>query len=92
MAWAAWGWELESSPGLKWEKQRGRGGCPPRCGLGPHLLAPCPAWGGAYPGNLADGDGEAVRGQQLRRGHSHAPLLRLPTVFLDLLWGDLGSA
>lgn len=48
--------------------------------------------GGAYPGDLADGDSEAVRWQQLRRGHGHAPLLRLPAVFLDLLWVDLGSA
>lgn len=25
-------------------------------------------------------------------GHSPAPLLRLPTIFLDLLWEGLGSA
>lgn len=49
-------------------------------------------WSGAYSRNLADGDSEAVRTEELRRGHRYAPLLRLPTVFLYLLQEGLGSA
>ena len=48
--------------------------------------------GGAYAGNLADSDSEAIRSEEFLRGHSHAPLLRLPTVFLDLLREGPGSA
>lgn len=48
--------------------------------------------GEAYTRNLADGDSEAVGLEEPRRGHSHAPLLGLPTVFLDLLGEGLGSA
>lgn len=51
-----------------------------------------PVSGGAHPRSLADGDCEAIRSEELWRGHSHAPLLCLPTVFLDLLWEGPGSA
>lgn len=62
-------------------------------GLGLHLLATPPCLpGGSSSRNLADGDSEAVRTEELRRGPSHAPLLCLPTVFLDLLWEGPGSA
>lgn len=65
----------------------------PRHRLGLHLLSTPPCLpGGAYTRNLADGDSEAIRSEELWCGHSHAPLLCLPTVFLDLLWEGPGSA
>lgn len=77
----------------KWEKQRSRGSCPPLTQAGPPPLATPPSLsGGTYTRNLADGDGETIRSEELRCGHSHATLLRLPAVFLDLLWEAPGSA
>lgn len=61
----------------------------PRHGPG---LNPAFLQGETYTGNLADGDSEAVGLEEPWSGHSHAPLLRLPTVFLDLLWEGLRSA
>lgn len=58
-----------------------------------HLLVTPPNLsGGTYTRNLADGDGETIWSEELRRGHSHATLLCLPAVFLDLLWEAPGSA
>lgn len=56
--------------------------------LPPHPIS----LGGAYAGNLADSDNEAIRSEEFRCGHGHAPLLRLPTVLLDLLREGPGSA
>lgn len=63
----------------------------PQHKLGRHLPATPPCLpGGSSSRNLADGDSEAIRTKELRCGHSHAPLLCLPSVFLDLLWEGPG--
>lgn len=89
VAWAAWIGSWRVAQDCKWKKQRWL--YSPDMGWASTSLPPALPVGGTYTGNLADGDGEAVRWQELRRGHSHAPLLRLPTVFLDLLWEELGQ-
>lgn len=73
-------------------REGARNRCPPWHGLGPHPATLPSLQGETYTRNLADGDSEAVWQEEFWRSHSHAALLCLPTVFLDLLCEGLGSA